>query len=394
MDGEKLVGALACSLTVTTCLPTVRLGLTTGEAEAIGPLASSHRYGMLQLADRCITGSEFVVISSIEINGLRGIRKGKLSDLTPLVVLVGPNGAGKSTVLDAIMIAASSNVEDAVHQAVERRQGLKQGTRWLLTNGGTIGPAVLVVSANQTDTRTCSLGLTSDENGEGLGIAIEDPGPVNTMFSYSTTIRNVTYTTYGKVTTAKYLPFNGVSDVRFIDSYLSNSRTPLHTLVTKAVELGLRQKVKDTVGSIIDGSPDIQILTEKDSPIVYLEFQDHALPVALAGDGVRLLLQMILGLVTRDGGIVLMEEPEVHLHPGAIRQCAAAILAAVKRKTQIVLTTHSLELIDALLSASTDEDLNLMSLYSMKLEAGELKHFRLAGPEVALSRTQIQDDLR
>lgn len=314
--------------------------------------------------------------------------------MTPLVVLVGPNGAGKSTVLDAIMIAASANVADAIQQTVERRQGLKQGTRWLLTNGGTVGPAVLVVSANQAESRTCTLVLTSGEERESLHVSVEDSGPVNAnaiTYSYKT---NVIYSTYGKVTTASGAPFNGVSDVRYIDSYLSNSRTPLHALVTKAVELGLRQKVKDTVGSIIDGSPDVQILTEKDSPIVYLEFQDHALPVALAGDGIRLLLQMILGLVTRDGGIVLMEEPEVHLHPGAIRQCAAAVLAAVKRKTQIVLTTHSLELIDALLSASSDEDLNLMSLYSLKLEAGELKHFRLAGSEVALSRTQIQDDLR
>ena len=45
-----------------------------------------------------------------------------------------------------------------------------------------------------------------------------------------------------------------------------------------------------------------------------------------------------------------MEEPEVHMHPGAIRQCARAILAAVRRGIQIVLSTHSLELIDALLS--------------------------------------------
>ena len=41
------------------------------------------------------------VIKSIEIENLRGIRQGKLEDLTPLVVLKGPNGCGKSREPDA-----------------------------------------------------------------------------------------------------------------------------------------------------------------------------------------------------------------------------------------------------------------------------------------------------
>src|SRR5437870_5783503 len=106
---------------------------------------------MLQMVQRPQVGSRIYVISSIEIAGLRGIRKGKLSDMTPLVVLVGPNGAGKSTVLDAITIAANSDIVDAVRQAVEHREGLHRGNRWLLTNGGAIGPAKLVVTANEGD---------------------------------------------------------------------------------------------------------------------------------------------------------------------------------------------------------------------------------------------------
>jgi hypothetical protein len=89
-----------------------------------------------------------------------------------------------------------------------------------------------------------------------------------------------------------------------------------------------------------------------------------------------------------------MEEPEVHMHPGAIRQCARAILAAMRRKVQIVLSTHSLELIDALVGESSDDDLKQLSLYRLQLQAGSLKSSRLPGPEVAFARTEIQDDLR
>ncbi len=115
---------------------------------------------------------------------------------------------------------------------------------------------------------------------------------------------------------------------------------------------------------------------------------------------------------------MLLEEPEVHMHPGAIRQCARAILAAMRRKIQIVLSTHSLELIDALVGESSDADLRQLSLYRLQLQAGvpklpprpeggpglgsweivklagTLKSSRLSGPDVAFARTEIQDDLR
>src|SRR5262245_31737715 len=58
--------------------------------------------------------NEVIVIRSVEVTRLRGIREGKLTDLTPLVVLVGPNGSGKSTILDALLIAANSKPPEAL----------------------------------------------------------------------------------------------------------------------------------------------------------------------------------------------------------------------------------------------------------------------------------------
>ena len=72
------------------------------------------------------------MIRSIEIKGLRGIREGQLTDLTPLVVLVGPNGSGKSTVIEGILIAASPVTADAIVEVVRRHEGGGSGPRWLL----------------------------------------------------------------------------------------------------------------------------------------------------------------------------------------------------------------------------------------------------------------------
>jgi hypothetical protein len=191
-----------------------------------------------------------------------------------------------------------------------------------------------------------------------------------------------------------FKPLEDVPDVRFLDPSAVSMRTPLHQLYTKVAEQGLHTKAIESISALIPGFKDIQLLAPEDVPVVYLIFDGYALPAALAGDGIRLLLHMTFELATRPGGLVLMEEPEVHMHPGAIRQCARAILAAVRRKIQIVLSTHSLELIDALLAESRDEDLSYLSVYQLRLDDGTLKSSRLSGPDAAFSRSQIEDDLR
>ena len=86
-----------------------------------------------------------IVIQSVEIKGLRGIREGKLTELSPLVVLVGPNGSGKSTVLDALLIAANPSPGEGIGQSVIRREGITSGWPWLLWKMGLDGPLRLAM---------------------------------------------------------------------------------------------------------------------------------------------------------------------------------------------------------------------------------------------------------
>ena len=103
-----------------------------------------------------ITGS-CTVISSIEITRFRGIREGKLEDLTPLVVLVGPNGCGKSSVLDALLIAANPVPGEAVVRTVRRHQGVEQGPAWLFWRAETQNPPEITVASAKNSLRKCRL---------------------------------------------------------------------------------------------------------------------------------------------------------------------------------------------------------------------------------------------
>ena len=115
--------------------------------------------------------------------------------------------------------------------------------------------------------------------------------------------------------------------------------------------------------------------------------------MALAGDGIHSLLRLVLELAA-SGGVVMVEEPETHLHPAAIAQSAAAIWGAVEQGTQVFVSTHSLELIDALVSNAPEGKLDQFILYRLRLKDGFLASVRLPGEEVAFARDQVEDDLR
>src|SRR5205823_7279170 len=138
-----------------------------------------------------------------------------------------------------------------------------------------------------------------------------------------------------------------------------------------------RRQAKAIVTDLVPELEDIEILTQDNQPVVYLVYQDGARPAALAGDGIKLLLRQSLELAAPAGGVVLLEEPEVHMHPGAIRQSAKAILAAIRRGIQVILTTHSLDLIDAVLENANEKDLEQIAIYRVQLDHGSLVSVRI-----------------
>ncbi len=341
------------------------------------------------------------MIRSVEIMGLRGIQEGKLEDLTPLVVLVGPNGSGKSTILDALLIGANPNPGDAIGRSVRRRLGVSRGARWLLWRGGKGDETEIRVTTHKGAWRECLLSLDPavpekeqmariwcdvlDKGASGQQRDIEGNHRVHVNFSPGNSYSS------GEL----FIALEGVPDVSLIEAHESEPQAPLHQLYTKTVEQGRRKEARAIIAEVVPGVSDIEILTEGDSPIIYLVYEDYSVPAALAGDGIQSLLRLSLELASRPDGVVLLEEPEVHQHPGAIRQSARAILAAIRRGIQIVITTHSLELIDALLAeARDDEELEKLAVYRLQLKEGCLRSHCVPGPDVAFARTQIGDDLR
>jgi hypothetical protein len=186
-------------------------------------------------------------------------------------------------------------------------------------------------------------------------------------------------------------PFGG--QMRWLAPY-SVFQQSLPDVFSEAVTQGRRQTAKEIIRAIMPGLDNIEVLTDAGNPVVHLVFDDHSVPVESSGDGVMALVRLALELAARPDGTVLIEEPEVHEHPGAIRQSARAILEATRRNIQVLLSTHSLDFIDALVAEATPDDLSKMCAYRFALDAGDLRTTTIPGTEVARLRGEIGEDLR
>jgi predicted ATPase len=336
------------------------------------------------------------VISSVEITRFRGIREGKLEDLTPLVVLTGPNGCGKSSVLDALLVAGSRLIKSGIAQAVRRHEGLQYGARWLYWRPRYHHSSVIRIETSPPGERTCALSTQDLDECDPFAVTcqigqnlagVQGNGDIFLEFNRGNTIGR----SGGQEPHTRQKAFGGV---RLLESHREDPAVPLHELVTKTTETGTLREVLAIVAQVVSGAKDVRILTEANEPLVHIVYDDHSVPAALAGDGVYSLLRLCLELASLPKGTVLLEEPEVHQHPGAIRQTMRAVLAAVRRDIQVVLTTHSLELIDLLLAEASDEDIERLSLYRLDLHDGCLISRRVPGSEVAFSRCEVEKDLR
>lgn len=99
---------------------------------------------------------------------------------------------------------------------------------------------------------------------------------------------------------------------------------------------------------------DVKFIQETDEYIdVNVKTNGEWVPIELAGTGVLQAAQILSYIHSFDPAIVVLDEPDFHLHPNNQRLlCALLRRIAEERETQVLLTTHSRHVVDALGSAA------------------------------------------
>ena len=127
----------------------------------------------------------------------------------------------------------------------------------------------------------------------------------------------------------------------------------------------------------------------------YGEYKE-IIPLEATADGFQVFVNMYLPILIGIK-IMIIEEPEIHLHPGLIERLSEVITYSVKTNNiQYILSTHSLELIEMILEKSNAAGLlskvGIVRLY--KMPDGHIDYEILDGNEAITELKEIGGDLR
>lgn len=112
------------------------------------------------------------------------------------------------------------------------------------------------------------------------------------------------------------------------------------------------QKIEEYLkNNIMDGLQDFSF----DKIVIQDEYDKdpYEVPYAFLGEGVKIIVRILWSLLDEDneGSVLLLEEPENHMHPGYVANFSKTLVdIAEKNNIQIYMTTHNTDLINSFFS--------------------------------------------
>ena len=85
-----------------------------------------------------------------------------------------------------------------------------------------------------------------------------------------------------------------------------------------------------------------KVLDEERIFMIVEKYNDVKIPAPFISDGTSTIMAILIALYFQDGEIILIEEPERHIHPSLIKQLILMMESVGK---QVIITTHSPELL-------------------------------------------------
>ena len=296
-----------------------------------------------------------------------------------LTVLIGPNGTGKSSVLQALLLLKQSvDTERLWHQGeyIEFGDPTELNPNFLAAplpmrfEIKCDGPEIFRGATREyqfSRTYQPDLKLSSDNGKE-----INSLGPTPAVFSSKSSpfggIRSVP-AIRGLIRTTYPLREHYLGQI-YLSRGLSDQEEQL------ATNLGYGRSTEDQLSALIERITGTGLRAEAVPPravSVKSLTTSGTVNIVSEGFGANALIQLLLQLITADrGATVLIEEPEIHLHPKAQAELAEVLAETAKAEDkQIIMTTHSEHIAGRLLTLVAENKLTTeeLAIYSFEKDS-------------------------
>lgn len=314
-------------------------------------------------------------LGQIYLSRCRGIREGTLSELADVNILIGRNNSGKTTIAEAIMRLGWMVTGKAGDGTGEAEKDLMEC--WSAPR-------------NESELFPDEFWFEQDRNKEIVltGIVRNRAYEVRMRgkpMQCSPTFSDPPDAVENERTIAFFKGIRAFRPKDGFDRTIEKRAWP--ELIAKRRDKTLTETLNDVFGLNAEG---FQLLPDNR---LFVLFHDQGLPLDSQGDGPRAAMRTLITLAVMNDTLLILEEPECHQHPGSLKKFAAAVCRqARKQQVQLVISTHSLECVQAFLGGAQAAE-SEAALFHLALTNGCLSAKRL-DPTVAATLEDTGVDVR
>ena len=341
---------------------------------------------------------ENVFLENVHIKNFLSLQDVTLP-LKPMTVLVGPNASGKSNVLSALQLLNlltraedppptkliqdslwAGEVNNITFELQAKVKSILAAYKLELSDNSD-NPFVTeeLLLKGETDVQAISIvngeGTVKDEDGDNEAIyksnrlALKSAGDYgNKPLTRSLTefIKKWKFYNFdidfirGSLTEVVHEK-NNIREAPKLDGYGRNLADVLWNLHKNSPESF--QNINESLASITNLEID-QYPIDDQNQFCLLEGYNNPIPLRSASDGtLRLVAYNILLNAPELPPLIAIEEPEQNLHPGALTDIAY-VLEQIAERSQVIITTHSSQLLDAFNPETLSDSLGVLLLHN------------------------------
>lgn len=284
------------------------------------------------------------MISRLAINGFKSIDAVDL-ELQPLTLLVGMNSSGKSTIVQSILLAIQNITEK--HKSPLNGELVAIGTFSEASNFRTNAKEIEVFFAS-TDDQTVTLKFVQEDQ----QVVCELNGDEKLMQFMNRKSRRIQYLSANRLgaqdTYSKNFSLHdefGSLGEYAIDYYENHKKDKIEAKLIKNEELGstLEINVNLWMEYIINAEISTEDLIDTDK--VKAQFQNKGnrkVRPKNIGSGLSYIVSIIINILSaRTGDVLLIENPEIHLHPKAQSRLTELFSFAASNGIRFIIESHS-----------------------------------------------------